>query len=1271
MDTMTLNSEGAGSARARRLRVCATLITLAVVVAASLVPAVGSASAAVVRPFEGGFGPDGTTLSAFGEPGPLAVDQATGSLYVGDISAGTVQKFSSTHAPEPFTGTNLEISGGKLAGFSYLAASGPTAFNQLAVDSADHDLYVVAGGGTSLKAYEADGEPAEFTAGPGAGTDQIAAVEPCGVAVDADGTIYLAEASAIQVYAASGEPLTSIPVGARCNLAVNSTGKVYADLFEGGVESFAPSEFPVTTATTYGAGAAIGPEHARSIGVDRSDDHVFVDETTQISEYEESGTKVRTFAATGAGAVTHSEAVAPLAGTDAVYVTDAQGQKQVGIFGPPTLLPDVTTLPPTAQSTTSATLEGEVDPSGVALTQCLFEYGETIGYGNTTPCVAPDAAEIPVDSNSHPVHAELTGLTPGAEIHYRLVAANANGTNRESGDQAFFTGASIESTSVSGVSSDSADLEATINPQGVATSYHFEYVTQADFAAHGFAGATSTSSASAGSDTTGVALSVHVQNLVPATEYVFRVVVDNSLGRNFGPERSFTSQLAPNPLLPDGRGYELVSPVDKLGSAILPMGEEGVIQSASDGSAFTYQALGPVEPQPEGNNRHPQVLSIRRGAGWSTKQITIPHQVPVGAATGGGQEYQFFSNDLSGALLQPAGPFPTPGSAASLSPDASEQTPYVRMTVSGGSFCAPLSEPCYRPLVTGAGGLANVPPGRVFGGHGGPKFLGATEDLSHVILSSDVALTDTPLTGASGLYEWSADAPPSQQLKLVSELPDRTAATGGLSFGAARTRRTARGALGHGGSRVFWETSGASGTGHLYVHDLELGQTVELDEVQGGSGKGAEVPQFQIADSTADRVFFTDQQRLLGNSGGGEFGGPASDDFYESHLVEATADLECELADLTPLGPGEEEAEVQGLLLGISEDGGAVYFVAQGALSGGEVNEHGEVAVSGQPNLYVRQGGQTKLIAVLSPEDAPTWGELAGLAKLPARVSPDGRYLAFQSQRPLTGYDNRDAVSGERDEEVFLYDSQTGRLSCASCDPSGARPEGSKAGTHLQRANSVWPPGTWLAATVPGWTSYQLGNSLYQSRYLSNSGRLFFNSYDALAPEDSNGTADVYEYEPTGVGTCSSSDDGYVPAGNACVDLISSGTSTEESGFLDASESGDDVFFLTSSELTSKDVDQIGDVYDARVGGGEAAGPQPVQCEGDGCQQPAVPPVDATPGSLTFSGPGNVLECPKGKAVKGGKCVKKSGGKKHKKHKAKHKKKTPRRRIKSKRGSGR
>ena len=99
------------------------------------------------------------------------------------------------------------------------------------------------------------------------------------------------------------------------------------------------------------------------------------------------------------------------------------------------------------------------------------------------------------------------------------------------------------------------------------------------------------------------------------------------------------------------------------------------------------------------------------------------------------------------------------------------------------------------------------------------------------------------------------------------------------------------------------------------------------------------------------------------------------------------------------------------------------------------------------------------------------------LTDMTSRVSPNGRYLAFMSERSLTGYENRDANSGEPDEEVFLYDASTGRLVCASCDPTGARPVGlRRAAANSTDARRLRPDNwkdRWLAANIPGWTAIQ------------------------------------------------------------------------------------------------------------------------------------------------------------------------------------------------------
>jgi hypothetical protein len=115
-----------------------------------------------------------------------------------------------------------------------------------------------------------------------------------------------------------------------------------------------------------------------------------------------------------------------------------------------------------------------------------------------------------------------------------------------------------------------------------------------------------------------------------------------------------------------------------------------------------------------------------------------------------------------------------------------------------------------------------------------------------------------------------------------------------------------------------------------------------------------------------------------------------------------------------------------------------------------------------------------------------------------------------------------------------------------------------------------------------------------------------------------------------------------------CLYLLSEGESSDASYFLDASSDGSSAFIATTSQLVPVDRDDLYDVYDARIDGGiDAQHVVPgVPCENDACRGPATQtPPGSSPGSSTFSGPGN----PK---------PHKHHKKKHKKHhKKKHKKK--------------
>ncbi len=432
-----------------------------------------------------------------------------------------------------------------------------------------------------------------------------------------------------------------------------------------------------------------------------------------------------------------------------------------------------------------------------------------------------------------------------------------------------------------------------------------------------------------------------------------------------------------------------------------------------------------------------------------------------------------------------------------------------------------------------------------------------------------------------------------------------------------------RHAISNDGSRVIWSGSATTSPGetHLYLRDISVGETVRLDVPQAGApGPEGLIPTYMTASSDGSRVFFLDRGLTADST-------PHSQDLYEYDL---NAPLGSRLKDLS-VDHNEGEPANVAMVDGASEDGSYVYFVAVGALTP-DAPKHCASSGGRACNLYVSHDGQVTFIASLSGEDPDSSSELTGLD---VRVSPDGHWLAFMSNVDLTGYDTTDAFSRRPDEEVYLYDALLNKLVCASCNPTGARPVGVRAeggGEQLALEPSGLFGNTWVASSVPGWTPLETGETRYQSRYLSDAGRLFFDSNDALVPQDVNGTEDVYEYEPAGVGDCGTGSVTYSGKSGGCVNMVSSGTSNEESAFLDASESGGDVFFLTKARLVPQDFDNALDVYDAHecTASSPCVAPSPAApppCDNaDSCKpaQSLQPTVFGAGPSETFSGAGNI-----------------------------------------------
>jgi hypothetical protein len=1225
-------------------------------------------------------------LSGFEQPIAVAVDTA-GEVYVADREAGTVDRFSVDGAPLPFScGVTCSsyVEGAKLTGTPTERFALPSG---VAVDDETKDVYVAdenvvdvfSSSGKYLSQLTGTCENSGKSPPSCAGFTHFGS--PQGLAFNqSTHELYVADkgSSVVDVFSAAGAYLAQIGVGILTEESSVTCSEVSKNVYIGDGEVGAVNVFEATGVflPPPWIGESIEGTPNKSFGssqisvaVDPLTGRVLIanNEFKVVDEFAASATEEYVGQLTGTptgegGAVVPFETVRGLAvdpSNGDLYVVAGTS---VDVFGPDVIAPDVTIGAASSVGENEVTVGGSVNPDGVAITSCEFEYGTSLSYGQSVECEEPDAGEIGGGSAPVTVHAKLKGLAANTTYHFRLKAGNAEESS-VSGDALVVTPGPpiIGEVSALDVSDTGVKFQAQINPVGSETTYSVEYGTTL---AYGESVPVPAGSAGSGSSVVGV--EAEAQGLQPDTTYHYRVVARNSLGPSYSEDQTFTTQTSGSKFeLPDGREWELVSPPDKHGSSIYPMLRQGgVIQAAEAGGAITYIADGPVGSNPQGNRalELSQALSKRGPDGWSTEDLTTPN-TDIGeldVAT----EYKWFSPDLSLGLVEPAGETPLPPLPAN-----AEKTIYLRHD----SECEPtateaIPPTCYQALVT----AANVREGAKLlrGPNAGEtvEFEGATADLSHVVLSSEEALTTDAVAGDENLYEWSAG-----KLALVSLLP-RTkeeeekgeaekATSGVLGLRVAETS-VVKNAVSSDGSRIIW-----GGGGHLYMRDTERGETVQLDVPEAGVAGGGE-SRFQAASSDDSRVFFTDSEPLTVGAGPGAL--------YVCTIVMEAGKQECDLSELA--------AGIGNRVVGASEDGSELYFVSGGKMT-----------------LAQESAGKwsTRTIATLSSEDGPdSDNEIGGdlsLAFLTARVSPDGRYLAFMSNASLTGYDNVDAnpdayeheyVHGKlevvyrdgkpvpaRDEEVYLFDSVTGGLSCVSCAVSGARPAGvfdpgaGATSTLLVDEPGVWE-GRWLAGSIPGWTGVDENNALYQSRYLSDDGRLFFDSPVDLVSGAVNGREDVYEYEPEGVGPsgvgCGSGVRGsgvvYKPARRfvvegggvepaGCVGLISSGSSVAESAFLDASgvgpggEEAEDVFFVTAASLVPGDEDSIYDVYDAHTCSLVSPCVAPVVsvpsvCAGaasaEACRPaPGVQPsLFEAPASATFTGLGNLAPVPPVPVVK-------------------------------------
>jgi hypothetical protein len=682
-------------------------------------------------------------------------------------------------------------------------------------------------------------------------------------------------------------------------------------------------------------------------------------------------------------------------------------------------------------------------------------------------------------------------------------------------------------------------------------------------------------------------------------------------------------RVGPSANLPDCRAYEQATPNDKNGANA--GGDINFVQASADGNRVTYSnAAG--QPSDGGSSSPPVYFASRGSDAWSSNNL-LPLVRP-------GRRAEILGWD--GEITR----------AASV---AREEGLFLA-DAAAGTFQLVPSVPARigeRPILAG---FAADPDHLVFDERGSTGYVeGAVPehenayDLDHGVLT----LVGRIPAGAATTCD---DAVAGEECVPAPE----GSFAGPYAWYQANTAQGhpesdfyyTQNAISADGSKAFFT---AAGTGQLYMRE-DGTRTVQISASQrtkGADPNGPRPAAFVGATPDGSRVFFLSCEKLTDDSTAVS----TAEETCVSEEPSQGQDLYSYdtgsgvLTDLT-VDSNASEPQRAGVFgfLGASEDGSDAYFVANGVLDGSQPNKKGEVPtqgncliVPGNPafttgscNLYLSRGGTPIFIARLDAATTdvynwiPDFSRQSGERVRESRVAANGTLL-FTTTASLTGYENTSTTSvgtcedrsASRCSELYRYAPTGGELTCVSCDPTGAPPNGYARLQSRQSVNGI--EGKPFTAML--------------TRNITPDGdRVFFDSPDALVAADTNGVMDPYEWEapdstnPTD--SCTSESPAFVPSSGGCLFLLSSGTSPQPSYLADISASGNDAFLFTDEPLVPSDNDELTDVYDARVGGGlpsqhPATAAEP--CLGEACKgASASAPSESTAGSATFSGLGNL-----------------------------------------------
>ncbi len=422
-----------------------------------------------------------SATEAFSNPNGIAIDESTGEVYVADIGTASVYKFNANGEPEEFAALHSHALTGAATpagSFSFPSLSGSPA--AIAVDNSGSpsdpsagDLYVMDVGHGVIDKFSPEGgylsQIGGFTPSTGSAEGERLTGELLGLGIDGSGTVHIDlntgavgagllidefDGAAVNHLIArqdwtstNGEPPGVPRSGARAHgFAVSATGDVYS--------TYEPS---CSCTAKFGQklsplGRVDSPEAGDiAVAVDPATGHLYADDQSSVAEWDTgamnrwndenrsnegvaAGTLVARFGSLQLSGSSGQSGIAVNGVTGKIYVSNPANGK-VYVFGSDA--PAVTAGEPTNVTREAASLNGTVDPLGVAVSSCEFDYGVTDEVGNgpydhSVPC-RQTPGEIGAGSGPVAVSAQLEGLAPGELYHFRLVATTANGAGETSG----------------------------------------------------------------------------------------------------------------------------------------------------------------------------------------------------------------------------------------------------------------------------------------------------------------------------------------------------------------------------------------------------------------------------------------------------------------------------------------------------------------------------------------------------------------------------------------------------------------------------------------------------------------------------------------------------------------------------------------------------------------------------------------------------------------------------------------------------------------------